>query len=141
MYIIIGGLEIFTLDNLGIVADIIGILGFMLTILLLYRSNSLHKLIAQKYAYNKEREKSRQVIQAIRNGISDDGVFNERSVSQLRIILFSSNEKFSSLNKGRDKKHIKKTLKLLESPIDEIDKQQLCVELDYFIARYGRDEN
>jgi len=128
------------LEYLSIVANVAGVLGLILTVVLLIRSETLHKIIAQKHVYNSDKDTTKLKLRAIRDGILNDEVFNARSVSTLRTLLYSSNEKFNRLNKRRDKQHIKATLTLLNCPPDQIDIRVLCNELDYFIARYEREE-
>ena len=103
-----------TLEHFGLIADIAGVLGLLLTLVLLIRSESLHKFISHKYAYEENRTEYKKSLQAIRDTIIKDGVVNERLVSELRIILNESNEKHGRLNKRRDKRHIKMTFRLLD---------------------------
>lgn len=126
---------------ISIIADWCGIIGFMLTIALLVRSESMRKEIdSQRSDYKKEQKSIRQNLIALRSNVIDDNLLNQKVISDIRTQLFTYQQKFKRLLSRDDKKHMKTTLELLETPAEKIDVRCLCRELDYFVARFERRE-
>nr|DAF30765.1 MAG TPA: hypothetical protein [Caudoviricetes sp.] len=123
------------------IADWAGIFSFILTITLLIRSESMRKEIeGQRADYKKEQKIIREKLVALRSNVIDDHILNQKIISDIRTQLFGYQQKFKRLLNREDKKHMKVTLKILESKALEIDKHLLCKELDYFVARFERKE-
>lgn len=126
---------------ISIIADWCGIIGFVLTIVLLIRSESMRKEIeSQRADYEKEQKAIRQRLIALRNNVIDDNVLNQKVISDIRTQLFTYQQKFKRLLNRNDKKHMKVTLEILDTPSEKINIRTLCRELDYFVARFERKE-
>lgn len=126
---------------ISIIADWCGIVGFLLTIALLIRSESMRKEIeSQRADYKKEQKTIRQNLMALRSNIIDDNIMNQKVISDIRTQLFAYQQKFKRLLSRNDKKHMKNTLEILDVPLEGIDVRSLCRELDYFVARFERKE-
>lgn len=126
---------------LSTIADIIGIVSFLLTLVLLVRSEAIRKEIEnQRIDYKNERKSIRKNLIALRSNVIDDNILNSKVVSDIRTELYSYQQKFQHLLSLNDKNHMKVTLKILETVPDEINKYELCRELDYFVARFERKE-
>lgn len=124
-----------------VIADWCGIISFVLTVTLLIRSESMRKEIeSQRSDYIKEQKVIRGKLVALRSNVIDDQLLNPKIVSDIRTQLFGYQQKFKRLLSISDKRHMKITLKLLDSNIDGIDPLLLCKELDYFVARFERKE-
>ncbi len=125
----------------GTIADWCGIVGFILTIVLLIRSESMRKEIeSQRADYRKEQKVIRQTLIALRSNVIDDKIINQKVISDIRTQLFAYQQKFKRLFNRADKKHMKATLKILDTPLEQIRRSALCKELDYFVARFERKE-
>ena len=123
------------------IADWCGIISFALTITLLIRSESMRKEIeSQRSDYIKEQKAIREKLVALRSNVIDDQLLNAKIVSDIRTQLFGYQQKFKRLLNRSDKRHMKITLKLLDSNVDEINRLLLNKELDYFVARFERKE-
>ena len=126
---------------ISVVADWCGIIGFLLTIALLIRSESMRKEIeSQRADYKKEQKAIRQSLIALRSNVIDDNIMNQKVISDIRTQLFAYQQKFKRLLSWDDKKHMKATLEILNAPFEGIDVRSLCRELDYFVARFERKE-
>lgn len=123
------------------IADICGIVGFLITVRLLFKSDALQKEIEnQRSDYMKEQRTIRERLISLRMNIVEDNLINMKVISDLRTQLFSFKQKFKRLLNHEDKTRMKRTLKLLKNDTEKIDKKALCVELDYFVARFERKE-
>ena len=117
------------------------ILGFIVTIALVFKSDALKKEIEnQRSDYIKEQKSIRERLISLRANIVDDNLMNMKVISDLRTQLFSYEQRFKRLLNHKDKKKLKETLKLLNKDSEAIDKKALCAELDYFVARFERKE-
>ena len=126
---------------ISVIADWCGILGFLLTIALLIRSESMRKEIeSQRADYKKEQKTIRQSLIALRSNVIDDNITNQKVISDIRTQLFAYQQKFKRLLSRDDKKHMKATLEILNASSERIDVRSLCRELDYFVARFERKE-
>lgn len=126
---------------LSTIADVVGILSFLLTITLLVRSETMRKEIeSQRLDYKKEQKEIRQNLIALRSNVIDDNLLNQKVISDIRTQLFAFQQKFRRILNRNDKKHMKATLKILEKGPADIDSAPLCRELDYFVARFERKE-
>ena len=126
---------------ISVIADWTGIISFVLTIALLIRSESMRKeLESQRQDYVKEQKAIKERLIALRANVIDDGLLITKVVSDIRTQLFTFQQKFKRLLNREDKKHLKKTLAILSKDIEEIDAKELCMELDYFVARFERKE-
>ena len=126
---------------LSIAADICGIVSFLLTIWLLFKSEALRKEIdSQRLDYQREQKAIRNNIIALRDNIRNDGLINLRIISEVRTYLLSFTQRFKRLLSKEDNKRIIATLAMLKQKIDDIDRAKLCAELDYFVARFDKKE-
>lgn len=123
------------------IADWAGIASLILTIALLFRSESMRKEIeSQRSDYKKEQKAIRENLIALRNNVIEDDVLNQKVISDIRTQLFGYQQKFKRLLNRKDKKHMKTTLAILDLSLKEVDSRGLCKELDYFVARFERKE-
>lgn len=128
-------------DIIAIIADWCGIAGFLLTIALLIRSESMRKeLESQRADYKKEQKIIQKNLIELRKNVIDDNISNRKVISDIRTQFFAYQQKFKRLLNRADKKHMKVTLKILDTPLDQINTDDLGRELDYFVARFERKE-
>jgi len=126
---------------LSAIADIIGIVSFVLTVVLLIRSEALRKEVeGQRADYEREQKNIRATLINLQKNVIDDNVLDLKVVSDIRKQLFSFQQKFKRLFSKKDKKRLKKTLTLLHAEPDNINKLDLSEQLDYFVARFERKE-
>lgn len=125
----------------SVIADWCGIIGFILTVTLLIRSESMRKEIeSQRADYKKEQKAIRQNLIALRSNVIDDNVLNQKVISDIRTQLFAYQQKFKRLLSWADRNHMRATLAILDTSTEEINVSVLCRELDYFVARFERKE-
>lgn len=126
---------------LGRIADFIGIASFVLTIVLLIKSETLrNEILSQKKEYISHRKEIIVKLEALRANIWEGQPITLRIVSNIRTLLFSFKQKFGRLLKWRDLYHLHLTLNMLKKDLELINASNLCTELDYFIARFERME-
>ena len=124
---------------LGTIADILGIVSFILTIVLLIYSEALRgEIEAQSEAYRDEQYNVRNQLIALRKNIWEDNLLNRRMISQIRTSLYTFRQKYRRVLKWEDKWRIWQTLRMLDQPPSAVDHNMLCKELDYFIAMFER---
>lgn len=129
------------MDILGVIADVTGIAGFIVTICLLIRSEALRKEIQmEKRAYQKSQKDIRLELIALRMNVWDDNILILQIVSKIRSNLYSCQINFKRLLSKEDKTHIKRTISMLRSGLTSISAYELCEELDYIIARLEKKE-
>lgn len=126
---------------LGTIADITGIASFVLTVVLLIRSETMRKEIAaQRNEYQRGQKSIKVNIIALRDNVLKDQMLDLKIISDIRTQLYSFEQKFGRLLTWNDKRHLNATLKILDFSLEAIDRRRLCKELDYFIARFERRE-
>lgn len=126
---------------LSVIADVAGIAGFLLTIALLIRTESIRKeLETQRADYIKLQKGIKEHLISLRANVIDDGLLNNKVISDLRTYLFTFRQRFQRLLSREDRKHLKVTLSMLEKSANDIDRNALCAELDYFVARFEKRE-
>jgi hypothetical protein len=126
---------------LGLVADGFGVIGFALTVILLFKSEALRKeMESQRKDYKEEQSSLVTSLTALRANIWLDDLLNRETISQIRTILHVFQIKFELLNGKEDNARLKATFDLLNTDAKNIDKDALCAQLDYFIARFNKKE-
>lgn len=125
--------------SLGVIADIVGIASFCLTVALLIRSETLRKEIeAQKQSYQKDQASIRIRMIALRDNLWNGQKISLKLISEIRTLLYAFDQNYRFLRTHKDKRELPETLKLLKQHPESIDALQLCAKLDYFIARLER---
>ena len=79
-------------------------------------------------------------LKTLRINVWDDNLLDRKIASEIRTQLFTFEQKFKRLLSKNDKQHLQTTLAILNKSVEEISKDELCRELDYFIARFERRE-
>jgi uncharacterized membrane protein YhiD involved in acid resistance len=124
------------------IADITGIISFIITVILIFLSNDIRKEISrQRRDYQNEQESIKNILMALRENIWSDNLLDIKIKSQIRTQLYSFQQKFKKLLSKNDKQHIRVTLIILDKDVEDISRDILCKELDYFIARFDKKEN
>lgn len=126
---------------LSTIADIVGIISFILTVALLIRSETLRKTITwQKADYQKEQKSIRNKLTALRSNVREDGLFDQRIISEIRTQLYALTQRYGNILTKQDKQHIDSALQMMDDITADVDRNALCKELDYLIARFERRE-
>lgn len=126
---------------IAVIADWCGIFGFALTVILLFRSEALRKEVeSQKREYQEQKADIKIRMIALRDNLWSGQPLSLKLVSEIRTLLFLFDQKFGRLRTQEDKRQLRATHKILSGPIEAISINQLCRELDYFIARFEREE-
>ena len=128
--------------HVAIAADWLTVASFILTIALLINSESLRKEISsQKKDYEQDKDSVKRKLIALRENLWDNTPLTSQIASEIRTLIYSIEERFGLLDKLKDKKHVKTTLRMLHNKPASISKEELCREIDYFIARLERREH
>ena len=128
--------------HVAVAADWLTVASFILTIALLINSGSLRKEISsQKKDYEQDKDSVKRKLIALRENLWDNTPLTSQIASEIRTLIYSIEERFGLLDKLKDKKHVKKTLRMLHNKPESISKEELCREIDYFIARLERREH
>lgn len=125
------------------IADIVGILSFILSIVLLIKSEALRKsIIHQRMSYNKEHSRTRSKMMAFSDALQEDDSISPRLVSEMRQELFQCLLSYHHVLSFKDRRAIKVIIGLLShSSVDSFDKTRICKQLDYLIARFYKKED
>lgn len=128
-------------DIIANVADVTGILSFLLSIMLLIKSEALRKsIIYQKIDYKAQHQNMRAKIMAFNESLQEGDLISLKQIGELRQILYQCLLSFQYVLSYKDKRILKSTLHLLNKNIDAIDKTRLSTNLDYLIARFHKKE-
>ena len=124
------------LDVIGHIADVLGIAGFALTVVLLIKSEAIRKeLEAQNKTYKRERQHIEGNFIGLLSAIREENLFNDETIDKIRIEINKLELRFSRLLSRQDRKHIKETHAILDNIKEPDSRDALCKELAYFIAR------
>ncbi|RHO59302.1 hypothetical protein DW091_06045 [Eubacterium sp. AM05-23] len=125
----------------GTIADIAGILSFLMSIVLFIISHSIFKNIEkQRSQYNNEREKLLSSLLALRQNVFEDDLCGLELISQIRTCIFEYQQKYWKISSIRCIVHSFKCLYRLKKGITEDNKRAICGNLDYLIARLKKKE-
>ena len=129
------------LDIIGNIADVLGIIGFALTIVLLIKSEALRKEIeAQNKTYKRERQQIKGHFQGLLDLVRENTLLHDNLIDDVRIAVNTLEQRFSRIMGRKDRMHLKTTHFLLDSFRKGNNRDVLCKELAYFIARMERVE-
>ena len=125
----------------GHIADILGILSFLLSSLVFIFSRSLFRnMKLQKTEYNSERIEIQTTLEALRKNIWLDRLDSIKIRSQMRQALYSYFNKYWSISPPRCLFHLLRSIHYSKHPIQECNKEKLCISLDYLIAYLNKKE-
>lgn len=129
------------LQTLSVIADIAGILGLIVSIILIIKSEAIRKeLDSQKTDYAKEQKSIKINLIGLRNNVWQDNLLTIPIKSQIRTELFKYQQKFCRLLRKKDRKTIDASIKILDGNSESINKEILCKNIDYLIARFDKKE-
>lgn len=127
---------------LSTIADIAGILSFIMSIVLFFISHSILKYSKQQREnYNKERFNIQSDLAALRDNILEDNLYTPQIRSRLRQAIYSYRIKYWFISFPFCLYHIQFSLFLIKKlPDDEKSRERLCEHLDYLIAKMDKKE-
>ncbi len=126
---------------LGTLADIVGILSFILTIILLVRSERLrNEIVSQKIDYRNQQTKIVDRLTELRSCLQNNEPLSVKTISEIRLELYQCDISFQHILSSRDKKIVKQTINLLNEEFSEKLRKQLLSKLDYLCARFSKTE-
>ena len=127
---------------LSTIADILGILSFVISVIVFIMSHSIFKYVkTQQKEYNDERLQLQTSLIAIRNNIWKDNLTNLKIRSKLRTELYTYLQKYWKISSPFCLFHIFRSLKLCKKDFNDSEKEKLCMSIDYLIARFNVKEN
>lgn len=127
---------------LSLIADITGILSFILSIILLIRSESLrNQILMQKIDYKKHHPKIRIRLMALLEAVREGDVILPKTISDLRQELYTYLNNYNHLLSARDKRIIRSTIKIFDKPFTPKSEKALIKNMDYLIARFSKKED
>ncbi|MGN1158226.1 MAG: hypothetical protein ACI4TK_18805 [Agathobacter sp.] len=126
---------------LSTIADILGILSFLLSIFVLIMSHSVFKYVnSQKQEYDDERTQLQSSLMALRNNIWKDNLTGIKTRSKLRTELYSYLQKYWKISSPLCLFHIFRSIRICRKDYNDTDKEKLCDSIDYLIARFNKKE-
>jgi len=94
---------------LGTLADIVGILSFILTIILLVRSERLrNEIVSQKIDYRNQQTKIVDRLTELRSCLQNNEPLSVKTISGIRLELYQCDISFQHILSSRDKKILRK---------------------------------
>lgn len=128
----------FTLSN---IADVLGILSFMMSIVLFVITNSIFRNVKfQRSEYAKEHLTLQTNLEALRQNIWDDSLDDIEIRSKLRTELFTYRQNYWKILSPVCHYRIYKSLFFIKTEIKPEDRESLCLNIDYLVARFSRKE-
>lgn len=126
---------------LGAIADILGIISFIMTIILLIYSESLRKQIhAQRKDYREQQHDIRIVLQGFRDSVYLDNLQTMQVRSGIRTALMTYTHNYKYVLSWRDRRRIRQAINLMSPDAQGLNKEVVCEHLDYLIARFSKNE-
>lgn len=96
----------------------------------------------QRREYDTERFSMQTDLMSLRSNIWEDGLVNTKIKSMIRTALYTYKQKYSVLSSLTCKYHLHRAISISKkNAIDSVDKERLCVSLDYLIARFNKKED
>lgn len=127
----------------SIFADLLGIIGFGLTIALLVKSEKIrNELIHQKTNYQQNHDIIRRKLISLRDELIENNEMSLKFRSNLRTELYQYFQNYKQLLSHKDRRFIKSTIVILDSDkkSGHYDRHTLISKLDYLIARFTKEE-
>lgn len=126
---------------LSTLADIVGILSFILTIILLIHSEKLrNEIVSQKIDYRNQQTKIVDQLTELRSCLQNSEPLSIKTISEIRLELYQCDISFQHILSSKDKKIVKQTINLLNEEFSEKLRKQLLNKLDYLCARFTKTE-
>lgn len=123
------------------IADIMGILSFLVSIVIFFISHSIFKNINyHQKEYNEERIDLQIALIALRQNIWDDNLSDISIRSKLRTELYKYRQKYWKISSPICLWHIYRSLRITHGGITSANKEKLCISIDYLIARFSKKE-
>jgi hypothetical protein len=126
------------LPSISEIADVCGIVGLIFSIAIWRLTGKLKEQIS---IYKKSQKDILTNLKAQRDSIRLDHVYTISVRSELRTELYGMLQNFSAILTIKDRCVIRRTLHLLKAKSDSVNRESLCSNLDYIIARFQKKEN
>lgn len=128
-------------DYFIVIVSIFTIVGTIVSIFVLLKSNSISKVLLknnQSIDFDKQKNKLITDFTAYRdNFLEDNFTINKKLISEIRVKLLTYKKNFNSLLGLRDKFIIWKTLRLLKQTDESLNLNDLCLCLDNLLAKFN----
>lgn len=112
-----------------------------MTIILFLKSEAIRKeLNMQKSDYISEQRNIRVKLKSLRSSVWKDDLITLSVKSQIRTELYGYQQKFNRLLTFKDRYLVNKTIKMFDPKNNSFDKEILCKNIDYLIARFEKKE-
>lgn len=128
---------------LSIIADILGIISFIISFLTFVAAHTILKNVEfQRAEYESERKELQTSLMALRDNILyDKQPLNLRYRSGIRTLLYTYRQKYLHISSPSCLYHLSRAIKLCdEMNPSSRDREQLCKSLDFLIARFNKTE-
>lgn len=127
------------MQTLSSIADIVGILSFIVSIILWIKFDRINSEIKrQKVDYIESQEHIKNNLLAIRDNLFLDGLKDLKIRSKLRTELYTFNFNLNYIIGFNANLKKKKLLKIIKN--DSFDIEEVCECIDYLIARFEKKE-
>lgn len=126
---------------LSTIADILGILSFLISVVVFIMSHSIFKYVSlQRQEYDDERTQLQSSLLALRNNIWKDNISGIKIRSKLRTELYTYLQKYWKISSPICLFHIFRALRICRKEYNDSEKEKLCESIDYLIARFNKKE-
>ena len=127
---------------MGTIADSLGIASCFVSVFIFIMTRTILKNIdGQRKEYDSERFQLQTDLAALRMNIWDDQLLNIKIKSNIRTYLYTYKQKYIVLSSIVCRWHLNRAIRISKkAKINEINREKLCISLDYIIARLNKKE-
>lgn len=122
-------------------ADIVGILSFAITVILLIRSESLrNEIVSQKINYRNQQDEIVEQLKGFRTTLASGEPLSLKDVDDMRYALEQYKVNVLHILSYQDRKTIDHTLKLFDKDFSDSLRKKLLKNLTHLCARFTKKE-
>lgn len=122
-------------------ADIVGILSFAITVILLIRSESLrNEIVSQKINYRNQQDEIVEQLKGFRTTLANSDPLSLKDVNDMQYALEQYKVNMQHILSYRDRKTINHTLKLFDKNFSDDLRKEILKNLTQLCARFTKKE-
>lgn len=126
---------------LGTLADIISMISFALTIILLIRSEKLrNEIVLQKITYQNQQNEMLKHLEIFRVSLINNEALSLMTISDIRKELQTYCINLNHMLSSHDRKIINQTIQYLDEDFSQELQKKLLKNIDYLMARFTKQE-
>ncbi len=126
---------------LSTIADIAGILSFVITVILLIRSEKLrNEIVSQKITYRNKQDDIVKQLSDFRTALVNNAPLSLKDIDDMRLALEQYKINLGHVLSYQYRKTINQTLELLDKDFTDDLRKQLLKNLAHLSARFSKQE-